>query len=66
MIASNGRESFAVFLYPEEGIGWIRGQGKEAPVSQDPDAQAGFDAGDGRRYLTLPGSGNREVQNLPG
>lgn len=66
VIASDGRDSYALFLYPERGINWIRGDGKEAITSQDPDAQAGFDAGDGRRYLTLPGSGNREVQNLPG
>lgn len=65
VMSSDAIDSFAIFLYPDNGINWIKGDGKESPRSEDPDAQAGFDAGDGRRYLTLPGSGNREVQNLP-
>ena len=28
IIASNGQETFTVFLFPESGIQWVRGTGK--------------------------------------
>ena len=28
IIASNGQETFTVFLFPEGGIQWVRGTGK--------------------------------------
>ena len=31
LIASDGEDSFAGFLYPEGGIKWIKGEGKYAP-----------------------------------
>lgn len=52
-----------LFLYPD-AINWIQGEGKEAPVSDDVAAQAGFDAGDNVRYYTLPGSGRPQVTQL--
>ena len=52
-----------LLLYPD-AINWIRGQGKDSPVSSDVPGQAGFDAGDNERYYTLPGSGMSEVAQL--
>jgi hypothetical protein len=64
VIASDARDSFVAFLYPEDGLTWIRGDGKAVPVKVDVPAQAGFDAGDNSRYYRLPGSGNPEVLQL--
>lgn len=63
MIASDGVQSYALFLYPEDGIKWIQGDGK---VQNLPDAraQAGFMSGDGRLYA-LRGSGSEQVRNYP-
>lgn len=63
VIASDGRESFVLFLYPD-AINWIQGEGKDSPVSNDVPGQAGFDAGDNDRYYTLPGSGLPQVTQL--
>jgi hypothetical protein len=64
VIASDGRDSFVAFLYPEDGLTWLRGDGKTVPVKVDVPGQAGFDAGDNSRYYRLPGSGNPEVLQL--
>lgn len=66
VIASDGRESFVFFLYPKDGIQWLKGDGKDSPVSEDVPAQVGFDAGDRNhaRYYTLPGSGSLQVAQL--
>ncbi|CAH1793172.1 unnamed protein product [Owenia fusiformis] len=61
IIATDGTNSFATFIYPEDGISWLKGDGKALPI-EDPPAQAGFDSGDGRTY-TLPGSGTDQVIN---
>jgi len=63
VIASDGRESFVLFLYPD-AISWVQSEGKESPVSSDVPGQAGFDAGDNDRYYTLPGSGTPQVTQL--
>jgi len=62
VIASDGVDSFVMFLYPE--ITWIRSQGKNSPAVEDVPAQAGFDSGDRRRYFTLPGSGNEYISEI--
>jgi nidogen (entactin) len=51
-----------LFLYPQNGIQWIQGEGK---ISNLPDArtQVGFMSGDGRIYI-LPGSGTDQVLNF--
>lgn len=63
VIASDGRESFVLLLYPD-AINWVQGDGKDSPVSRDVPGQAGFDAGDNERYYTLPGSGRPQVTQL--
>ena len=32
VICSDGEKSYTVFLYPESGIQWVRGQGKNRQV----------------------------------
>lgn len=64
LIASDGTDSFCLFLYPADGINWVRGHGKDSPQHEDVPAQAGFDSGEYGLYYTLPGSGNNEVQQL--
>jgi len=62
VIATNGQDSFVMFAYPDNGIQWIQGVGKN-PNLPDARAQAGFVSGDGRYYL-LEGSGSDQVSNL--
>ena len=62
VIASNGRESYVILNYPQSGIQWIRGQGKNRNLP-DARAQVGIISGEGRHYL-LPGSGHDQVQKL--
>ena len=53
IIASDARESFTVFLYPESGVEWVRGSGKTRN-QPDPQAQAGFMSGtDFRNRISL-------------
>ena len=51
-----------MFLYPESGIEWVRGQGKNMN-QQDAQAQVGFMSGEGESFL-LPVSGLDQVQNI--
>lgn len=62
VIATDGQDSFAMFAYPENGIQWIQGIGKN-PNMPDARAQAGFVSGDNRFY-TLKGSGSDQVSSL--
>ena len=55
-------ETYTVFLYPESGIEWVRGQGKNRN-QQDAQAQVGFMSGEGESFL-LPVSGLDQVQNI--
>jgi len=64
IIASDEHDSFAAFLYPADGINWVQGQGKSAPIQADVPAQVGFDSGEDDFYYTLPGSGIPEVSRL--
>jgi nidogen (entactin) len=64
VLANSGAESYALLHYTEDGIQWIRGQGKARPVTNDVPAQAGFNAGDDVRYTTLPGSGSENIKDL--
>ena len=65
VIASDSRDSFAFFHYPEGGLQWVRSQGgKEGLQVVDVPAQAGFDAGDNSRSFLLPRSGTPEVVYL--
>ncbi|CAH0560102.1 unnamed protein product [Brassicogethes aeneus] len=61
-IISDGQQSYVEFLYPENGIQWIKGTGDESGLP-DARAQAGLITPEGRVY-TLPGSGTEQVKNL--
>ncbi|XP_054720525.1 nidogen-2-like [Uloborus diversus] len=62
ILASDGDDTYAYFLYPSGGVQWIQGQGKN-PDLPDARAQAGFMSGDGRLY-TLRGSGTEQERNF--
>lgn len=61
-VAGDGRDTFVLLAYPQDGLGWIHGDGKQ-PNLADARAQAGFVAGDGRFHL-LPASGSDQVTSL--
>lgn len=61
-ISTDGDESYAEFLYPENGIQWIQGTGDSSGLP-DARAQAGFVSVDDK-YFTLPGSGTTLIHNL--
>ena len=65
MIASSHTESYVIFKYPQNGIQWIKGQGKDRN-NVDARAQVGImsgPAGDGKHFL-LPVSGYDQVKKL--
>ena len=49
-VASDGESSYAIFLYPEGGVGWIRGEGKSGNMG-DARAQAGIISGEGINFI---------------
>ena len=51
-----------MFLYPESGIEWVRGTGKNRN-KQDAQAQAGFMSGEGESFL-LDVSGKDQMKNI--
>ena len=61
-VISSDDDTYVEFLYPENGIQWIKGTGT-ASALPDALAQAGFISADGRMY-TLKGSGTDQVLNL--
>ncbi|XP_077526429.1 nidogen [Haemaphysalis longicornis] len=63
VIGSEEGQAYALLLYPQGGLQWIQGDGKN-PVLPDAKAQAGFMSGDGRRFTALRGSGTDHVINL--
>lgn len=62
VIATSDTDSFSLFIYPEKGIQWIQGTGKN-PNLPDARAQSGFVAGDGR-FFQLPMSGSDQVSSI--
>ena len=60
VLATNGRFSFAIFSYADDGIQWLAG-GASGQIT----AQVGFDAGDGERFYSVPGSRTADIVNLP-
>lgn len=62
VIATDGADSYAYFLYPSGGVQWIQSRGKN-PNLPDARAQAGFMSGEGRLY-TLRGSGTEQARNF--
>lgn len=63
VISTDGVDSYVEFIYPEDGLQWIRGDGSKESGLPDARAQVGFVAPDGR-YYTLPNSGTDQVRNL--
>ena len=62
VIATDGRNSFVLFLYPEDGLTWSVGDNKYG--SDKVHAQVGFDNADGSNYHALPSSGSVDVVHL--
>ncbi|CAG0888055.1 unnamed protein product [Cyprideis torosa] len=59
VVASDGQESYAFFLYPEDGIQWERAEGKNQHVP-DAHAQAGTMNENSKLFL-LKGSGTDQI-----
>ena len=53
MLATNGRDTYAFFLYADGLIQWTRDG-----------VQIGIDGGDGMNYFTVPGSLTPEIINI--
>ena len=62
VVASDDSNSYVMFLYPQSGLQWIKGQGKNRNMP-DARAQVGLISGEGR-HLLLPGSGYDQIQKL--
>ena len=65
ILVSDGRFSFAIFLYPRGGIQWTTGDasgGREGLGGRP--AYVGFNSGDGTHYTQLPESGTSAIINL--
>ena len=65
VLATDGRVSFASFLFPRGGIQWTTGDasGGMGGLGGTP-ALAGINAGDGLRYTSLPGSLTADIINV--
>ncbi|XP_022783567.1 sushi domain-containing protein 2-like isoform X2 [Stylophora pistillata] len=65
ILITNGRHSFVIYNYNK--ITWTTGtasSGNQTGLGGT-QAQAGFNAGDGKRFYTIQGSGSHDVINLP-
>ncbi|XP_066990559.1 nidogen isoform X4 [Macrobrachium rosenbergii] len=62
ILATDGKESYAIFKYADGGIQWLQSDGKD-PNMADARGQAGLISGDGR-HITLKGSGTDQVRSL--
>lgn len=64
MLATNGQQSYVMFLY--QSVTWTYG----SPSGGDPNgrhhARAGLNAGDGRRQITVPYSGSSAISSIEG
>ena len=65
ILATNGLRSFVIFLYADGKIQWTTGSasGGTNGLGGTP-AQVGFDAGDGIRHATIPGSRTDAIINI--
>ncbi|CAH1124061.1 unnamed protein product [Ceutorhynchus assimilis] len=62
VLITDGQESYAELLYPENGIQWIQGTGDQSGLP-DARAQVGFLSTDGKMH-TLPGSATEQIRQL--
>lgn len=63
-MATNGATSFVIFLYADDGIQWTTGDTDGMNGFGGTPAQVGFNAGDGTRYASVPGSQTPEIINI--
>ena len=65
ILVTNGRRSFAIFLYADGEIQWTTGDlsGGSSGFGGTP-AQVGFNAGDGLRFASVPGSQTSDIVNI--
>ncbi|CAK9297424.1 unnamed protein product [Gordionus sp. m RMFG-2023] len=63
ILANGGNTTYAILLYPEDGINWYATKSK-MPNLPPLNAQVGFDAGDGFRYYKLPNSKGHAILSL--
>ena len=65
ILATNGRRSFALFLYADGEIQWTTGDasGGVGGFGGTP-AQVGFNAGDGKRFANVTGSQTSAIVNI--
>ena len=64
-MATNGINSFVIFLYADGEIQWTTGDasGGSGGFGGTP-AQVGFNAGDGVRFASVPGSQTADIVNI--
>ena len=64
-MATDGIDSFVIFLYADGEIQWTTGDasGGTGGLGGTP-AQVGFNAGDGVRFASVPGSQTAEIINI--
>ena len=64
-MATDGMNSFVIFFYADDGIQWTTGDasGGSNGFGGTP-AQVGFNAGDGIRYSSVPGSRTADIVNI--
>jgi len=65
VLATNGTQTYAIFLYADGLIQWTTGdnQGGVNGLGGNP-AQVGFNNGDGTNFAVIPPSGTADVLNL--
>ncbi len=65
VMATDGINSFVIFLYADGEIQWTTGDasGGTGGLGGTP-AQVGFNAGDGIRFATVPGSRTSDIINI--
>ena len=65
ILVTNGRRSFALFLYADGEIQWTTGDasGGSGGFGGTP-AQVGFNAGDGKRFANVTGSQTSAIINI--
>ena len=65
VLTTNGRRSFAIFLYADGGIHWTTGDASEGNGGfGGTPAQVGFNAGDGERFANITSSQTPDVVNV--
>ncbi len=64
-MATDGVNSFTIFLYADDEIQWTTGDASNGTNGTGgTPAQVGFNAGDGTRFITIPGSRTDAIINI--